>query len=75
MPPHISALDALLYRDWEMEVWRSYEAGVMRLIAQGLGAKKLPVYEECIKNDEGTPMTEEAVKEQRKRLLDGLRAG
>lgn len=75
MPPHIKALDALLYRDWEKEVWRSYEAKMMRLIAQGLGAKKLPTYEECIAVDEKPAMTKEQVAAQRRRLLDGLRAG
>lgn len=75
MPPQMKALDALLHRDWEMEVWRSYEAKVMRMIAQGLGAKKLPTYEECIVVDDKPAMTQEQVAAQRRRLLDGLRAG
>lgn len=75
MPPHIKALDALLWRDWEQEVWRSYQARMMRTIAQSLGVKKLLTYEECIIVDEKPAMTEEQVMEQRRRLLEKLNAG
>lgn len=75
MPPAMGALEALLRRDWEMETWRSYEAGMMRMIAQSLGAKKVPRYEELIVIEEKPAMTQEAVAAQRKRLLDGLNSG
>lgn len=64
-----------MFRDWETEVWRSYEAGLMRTIAMSLGAKKLPTYEECITVEKKTEMTQEEVAQQRKKLLDGLKAG
>lgn len=69
------ALDALLRRDWEREVWRSYEAGMLRMIAGSLGNKKLPLYEELIAIDEKPEITQEAVAAQRRRLLDGLNSG
>lgn len=48
---------------------------MMRMIAQSLGAGKVPRYEELIVIDEKPAMTQEAVAAQRKRLLDGLNSG
>ena len=56
-------------------MWRSYEAGLMRTIARSLGAKKLPTYEECITVEKKPEMTQEEVAQQRRKLLDGLKAG
>ena len=56
-------------------MWRSYEAKMLRTIAEGLGAKGLPTYEELIRVNEKPAMTTDEVAQQRRRLLEGLNAG
>ena len=57
-------------------MWRSYQAEVMRMIAAGLGAKKIPKYEELIGEASAEPaMTQEQAMEKRRELLEKLNAG
>lgn len=57
-------------------MWRSYQADVLRLIATGMGAKKLPKFEELLGEANTEPaMTQEQVMEKRQTLLEKLNAG
>lgn len=68
----MSALDAMLRREWELEVWRSYQAEAMRSVLSFFGAKDVQRYEDLITPQE-PGKTAEQIAEQRRRLLDGLR--